>query len=67
MAEVKYFLSSVLTFPVSDAIVESRGLTFPVSDAIVESRGSVIQTLEKDKVAFKVSDLSFTSDYIKRM
>ena len=39
MAEVKYFLLCVLIFPVSDAIVESRGLTFPVSDAIVESRG----------------------------
>ena len=42
MAEVKYFLLCVLTFPVSDAIVECRDLTFPVSDAIVESRGSVI-------------------------
>ena len=51
MAEVKYFLSGVVSFPVSEAIVESWG--------------SVIDKVINDKVAFKESS-SDAADIIEK-
>ena len=53
MAEVKYFMSCMITFPVSEAVVETWG--------------SVIDSVIANKIAFKESESVETADTTEKV